>query len=362
MLIDFIVGTRPNFIKLSPIIQQLKLKKFKSKIRYRIIHTGQHYDKKLSDVFFTELGITKPSYIIKSGSGTHSTQTSKIMMGYEKYILKNNKPDLCLVFGDVNSTLACSLVAKKAFIKLGHIEAGLRSFDNDMPEEINRIVTDSISDIFFTTSKYANKNLLNSGIKRKKIFFVGNVMIDNLINNLHKFKKPYFWLKYNLKKQNYILLTLHRPVNVDSIKNLLNILNNISKYFNSYKIIFPTHPRTLKKINFQKTLPNILFVDPLPYLNFQFLLKHSFCVITDSGGITEEATFFKIPCLTIRTTTERPETVMIGTNRLIKDIKNISKYDSSMINKIRKKSKIPQFWDGQTSKRILNTILKLFND
>ena len=228
MLIDFIVGTRPNFIKLSPIIKQLKLKKFQKKISYRIIHTGQHYDKNLSDIFFKELGITKPSCHINSGSGTHSIQTSKIMIGYEKYITKNNKPDLCIVFGDVNSTLACSLVAKKASIKLGHVEAGLRSFDNEMPEEINRIVTDSITDYFFTTSEYANKNLLNRGVKRKNIFFVGNVMIDNLINNNHRFIKPSFWLQYNLKKQNYILLTLHRPVNVDDSNNLLYNLTTIS--------------------------------------------------------------------------------------------------------------------------------------
>lgn len=361
MLIDFIVGTRPNFIKLSPIIKQLKLKKFYKKINYRIIHTGQHYDKNLSDIFFEELEITKPSYKIDSGSGTHSLQTSKIMIGYEEYITKNKKPDLCIVFGDVNSTLACSLVAKKASIKLGHIEAGLRSFDNEMPEEINRIVTDSITDLFFTTSKYANKNLLNTGVKRKNIFFVGNVMIDNLINNKPRFRKPSFWLKYNLKKQNYILLTLHRPVNVDYSNNLFNNLSTISKNFSSYKIIFPTHPRTLKNLNFKKKLTNIYFVEPQPYLNFMFLLKNTFCVVTDSGGITEESTFFNIPCLTIRTTTERPETTTIGTNRLIKNIINITKYDTDMIYKIKQKSKIPPLWDGQTSKRILNIILKLFN-
>ena len=354
MLIDFIVGTRPNFIKLSPIIKHLKLKKFYKKINYRIIHTGQHYDKNLSKIFFEELGITKPSYHINSGSGTHSLQTSKIMIGYEEYITKNKKPDLCIVFGDVNSTLACSLVAKKASIKLGHIEAGLRSFDNEMPEEINRIVTDSNSDYFFVTEDSGKENLIKEGQDNSKIFFVGNLMIDSLHYGLNKIKT-----KKVYSSNNYGLVTLHRPSNVDNIDTLKEILDALSEISNEIKLFFSIHPRTQKKIDEHKIVinGNIEILEPLPYLDFLHLMRDSKIVFTDSGGIQEELTVLKIPCYTLRENTERPITINQGTNHLVgidkKSIVNSFKKNKYSINS---GYKLPYRWDGRTSKRIVEIL------
>lgn len=359
--LDLIAGARPNFIKISPVINEIiKINSKNITFDYRLIHTGQHYDENMSNSFFKLLNIPEPDINLNCGSGSHAEQTSKIMISYEK-VLKQKKPDCCIVFGDVNSTLACSVVAKKFNIKVAHVEAGIRSFDSTMPEEINRIVTDSISDYFFTTSLLANKNLINSGVNKKNIFFVGNTMIDTLLANKNRFKKPSFWDKIQLKKNKYFVLTLHRPSNVDLKEKFKKILETILNYTNNYHIIFPIHPRTKKMF---KTLEfkskRLHVVDPMNYLEFNFLIKNSNAVITDSGGITEETTVLKIPCFTLRDNTERPETVTIGTNVLVgTKLINIKKELKSFINSNKKKSKIPQKWDGKTSIRIIKILKKL---
>ena len=319
-LIDVIVGARPNFIKVSALYFHIrKYKKYNQYIKFRLIHTGQHYSKKLSQDFINQLKIPAPNYNLKVGSGSVTQQISKIMIRYEK-ILAKKKCDICLVVGDVNSTVACAMSAKRFNIKIAHIESGLRSNDLSMPEEINRIITDSITDFHFTTSKYANKNLLNEGVKKNKIFFVGNIMIDTLYNFSQNKKAPKVWYLNNLKRNSYILVTLHRPSNVDHSSKLKKIVKTLEECASEHKIIFPVHPRTqriLKKINLQSD--KLIYINALPYLEFNFLLKNSNCVITDSGGITEEATVYKIPCITLRKQTERPETVEVGSNILIGD-------------------------------------------
>lgn len=357
MLIDLICGARPNFMKIAPLVKELKNN---NKIKYRIIHTGQHYNASMSNFFFNDLGIPKPDYNLNAKSGTHSEQTSKIMIGYEKIILIK-KPDLCIVVGDVNSTLACSIVAKKNNVKLAHVESGLRSGDLTMPEEINRIVTDSLSDIFFTTSTNANRNLIAEGKKAKNIYFVGNTMIDTLINFKNKIHKPKLFKKFDLLNNNYFILTLHRPSNVDDKIKLINLLKQISKSCKNIKIIFPVHPRINKFMKKQLNIPkNIILTKPIGYLDFLYLIKNAKGIITDSGGITEEATYLKIPCITLRNSTERPETIKLGSNILVgNDFQKIKINISKIINNKWKNSSIPAKWDGKTSKRIINIISSL---
>ena len=359
MFIDLIVGARPNFIKIYGIIKELKRNK---KINFRLIHTGQHYNKNLSLDFFKQLNLPKPHHNLNAGSGTQAEQTSKIMLGYEKLIL-TKKPKMCIVVGDVNSTMACAIVAKKFNIMISHIEGGLRSFDFGMPEEVNRVVTDSITDFFFTTSHHANKNLKNIGVKNKQIFFVGNTMIDTLVANLVKLRKPTIWEKLNLEKKKYFLITLHRPTNVDEEKGLGKILETISKFSMNYKLIFCVHPRTVSNINNKfKKLNNFFFVEPQSYLNFLYLMKNSKGVLTDSGGITEEATFMNIPCITFRNTTERPETVLDGTNILIgNNLNNLKKYIKKIHNNKWKVTSIPKKWDGKSSKRIVKILERILS-
>ncbi|MDC3171589.1 UDP-N-acetylglucosamine 2-epimerase (non-hydrolyzing) [Pelagibacteraceae bacterium] len=357
MLIDLICGARPNFIKIAPIVKELKKNRIN---KFRIIHTGQHYNTNMSKFFFDELQIPKPNFNLNVKSGTHSKQTSKIMNRYEEIILKK-KPDLCIVVGDVNSTMACAIVAKKNNIKLAHVEAGLRSGDLTMPEEINRIVTDSLSDIFFTTSIDANKNLIKEGKKEKNIYFVGNTMIDTLINFKNKFKKPHIYKRYNLSKNSYFILTLHRPSNVDNKKNLMILINEISNSCKNSKIIFPVHPRLHEVFKNQSLInDNIILTKPLSYLNFLYLINNAKGVITDSGGLTEETTYLKIPCITLRSTTERPETISLGTNVLAgNNIIKINQYINKITLNTWKKSSIPKKWDGKTSNRIVKIINSL---
>ena len=358
--IDIIVGARPNLVKVASLFNEIKKNKKKFRMYvFRLIHTGQHYDSMLSNSFFNELNIPKPDYNLGVGSGTHIYQTAHIMLKYEKIII-DNPPDVCVVVGDVNSTIACSLAAKKLGIKIAHIEAGLRSGDLNMPEEINRIVTDSITDYYFTTSRMASHNLIKSGVEKKYIFFVGNTMIDTLASNLSNLRKPDLWDKNLLKKKSYFLLTLHRPSNVDKEDNLNRFINLISE-FKDEKFIFPVHPRTKIKLNkISNSFKNIILTPSLSYLNFNYLLKNSKGIITDSGGITEEATFFKVPCLTMRNSTERPETIKIGTNILIGKDFNLLKSCIKKINdKKWKNSGIPEKWDGKTAKRILKVICKI---
>lgn len=356
MRITLIAGARPNFMKVAPIIRAIeKAKSNGSDLSYRLVHTGQHYDKKLSEVFFNELGIPEPHVNLEVGSGTQAEQTGKIMMAFEKELMANPS-DLVIVVGDVNSTMACSIVAKKLNTKVAHVEAGIRSFDMEMPEEINRIVTDALADYFFTTSEVANENLRAAGAKPGQIFFVGNTMIDTLITNLQRIKKPAIWDQHQLEEKEYYLLTLHRPSNVDDENHFNLLMNEIVKGVAGNKLIFPVHPRTRKTME-GKTYQNLIAVDPLGYLEFIYLLKNAKAVVTDSGGVQEEATVLGVPCITLRTTTERPETVDIGSNELIgNDFKKLAEAFRKIESGNWKKSGVPPLWDGKTAERIVQVL------
>ena len=359
MKITIVAGARPNFIKIAPIIKAIEKKQTEGKkISFRLVHTGQHYDKNLSDTFFEELNIPHPNSNLEVKSGTQAQQTAAIMVAFEQELLQN-PCDLVLVVGDVNSTMACAIVAKKLNVKVTHVEAGIRSGDMTMPEEINRIVTDSITDYFFTTSTWAGENLLKYGAEPSTIHFVGNVMIDTLYQNLERISAPSFWNEYQLETGNYIILTLHRPSNVDEENSLIDLLKGIDKMVGDKKVIFPIHPRTKAILGEQNlSLKNIITVEPQGYLNFMYLIKNSFAVITDSGGISEETTVLNIPCFTLRTTTERPETITIGTNNLIGiSINNLEKIFGEFLKNGPKKSGIPELWDGKASERIIDILL-----
>lgn len=360
MKITLIGGARPNFMKLAPIIHELIAAKERGfPIEYRLIHTGQHYDDKLSKIFFEQLNIPNPHINLGAGSGTQAEQTARIMIEFEKDLLAN-PVDLVVVVGDVTSTLACTIVAKKLNARVAHVEGGIRSFDMTMPEEINRLVTDSISDFFFTTSEVANQNLSKAGVKENQIFFVGNTMIDTLYANLSKVVKPSFWDASGLSPKNYFVLTLHRPSNVDDVKKFSRLMQTIDALADA-KIIFPVHPRTRKNLDqMSHQIKNVIATEPLSYLEFIYLLKEAKGVITDSGGVQEETTVLGVPCITLRNNTERPETVSVGTNELIGE--SIDNLKSALIQ-IRdgqwKKGNIPQLWDGKTAKRIVESLLTL---
>ncbi len=363
MLIDIIAGARPNFIKIAPIIEAIEVQqKAGVNIQYRLVHTGQHYDKKMSGDFFDQLNIPAPHYNLEVGSGTQAEQTGKIMMGYEKLLLA--KPcDLCIVVGDVTSTMACSIAAKKVNnIKVAHVEGGIRSGDWTMPEEINRIVTDSITDYFFTTSKVASLNLKKSGVKDEQIFFVGNTMIDTLYKQMPRFIKPRIWDKYGLQEGEYIVMTLHRPNNVDSKENLNELITEIVNASNALPIVFPVHPRTAKMLETSGiNAHNLHIIEPLGYLEFNYLVNNAKAVITDSGGITEETTVMGIPCMTLRDNTERPETCVVGTNELLgTNPKSIAPAFQRLFAGEWKKGEIPELWDGKTSERIIKNIISIF--
>ena len=359
MKITIVAGARPNFIKIAPIIKAIEKKQIEgAKISFRLVHTGQHYDRNLSDTFFQELNIPKPNANLEVKSGSQSMQTATIMVAFEQELLQN-PCDLVLVVGDVNSTMACAIVAKKLNIKVTHVEAGIRSGDMTMPEEINRIVTDSITDYFFTTSNWAGENLLKYGADATNIHFVGNVMIDTLYQNLDRISAPSFWKEFNLEPKNYIILTLHRPSNVDEEQSLIQLLQGIDTMVGDKKVIFPIHPRTKAILGETKLdLKNIVFVEPQGYLNFMFLIKNSFAVITDSGGISEETTVLGIPCFTMRNNTERPETQTVGTNTLVgTSIANLNKMFGDFLQNGTRKAGIPALWDGKASERIITILL-----
>ncbi len=362
MIITLIAGARPNFMKIAPIIKAIKSAKAAGKnINYRLIHTGQHYDKKMSGDFFEQLGIPEPDTNLECGGGSQAEQTAAIMVKFEKE-LQENKSTLVLVVGDVTSTMACAITAKKLGVDVVHVEAGIRSGDMGMPEEINRIVTDSICDHFFTTSEIANAQLQKNGITENRIHFVGNTMIDTLYQNIGRIKKPAFWEMHDLKKKEYFLITLHRPSNVDDPEKLAAILSAIKEATSDLPIIFPVHPRTRQTIDkFKINNKNILMIDPQGYLEFMYLIQNSKAVITDSGGITEEATVLNIPCLTLRNSTERPETVLIGTNELIgDDLYKMKLYLKKIMDGEWKKGTIPPFWDGKTSERIVDILGSIY--
>lgn len=359
-LIHLIAGARPNFMKIAPIIRELK--KHPESFRYQIIHTGQHYDKEMSDVFFEELEIPKPDYHLNIGSGSHAEQTAKIMMAYEPICI-SEKPDIVLVVGDVNSTVACSLVAKKLNIKVAHVEAGLRSGDMEMPEEINRIVTDSITDYYFVTEQSGVDNLIAEGKPKENIHFVGHVMIDNLfyqVEKLKTFNKSQLLISSKLKDQcsEYGVVTLHRPSNVDDEKILRGIIEALTKISLKTPLIFPVHPRTKIRIEgFGINLPStIITTEALPYMEFLNLFKDAKIVLTDSGGIQEEATALGIPCVTVRDNTERPITILQGTNQLAGTKKEgIISAAYNGLN-MMENNQCPELWDGNASVRIIECL------
>lgn len=355
MKLILVAGARPNFMKIASIIHAIHNNN--KGIEYVLVHTGQHYDKLLSDNFFEDLKIPTPHYNLHVGSSSHATQTADIMIAFEKVLL-TEVPDLVLVVGDVNSTMACTLTAKKMNIKVAHVEAGIRSFDNTMPEEINRMVTDSIADYFFTTTEIANRNLLNHGAKTSQIHLVGNTMIDTLCNNLNQLIEPSI-IKPFIGTE-YVVLTLHRPSNVDDEVSLFKSLQKIGDSVNGRTIIFPVHPRTQTKLENFDLPQNIVLSEPLRYLAFIYLIKNAWAVVTDSGGIQEETTYLSIPCITLRPNTERPETVFLGTNTLASLADNSLEEVVLEIEKgiYKKGQKIP-LWDGKTGERIVS-ILKTF--
>jgi UDP-N-acetylglucosamine 2-epimerase (non-hydrolysing) len=381
MKITIVVGARPNFIKISPIINAIiKANKEGYYLDYRLVHTGQHYDSKMSESFFSDLNIPQPDINLKCHGGSQAEQAASIMVAFEKELQKN-PAGLVIVVGDVTSTMACTIVARKLNTKVAHVEAGIRSFDLTMPEEINRMVIDSIANYFFTTSEFANQNLKATGVDEKNIFFVGNVMIDTLLKHRPGFRKPQIYDILNLSKGDYFTLTLHRPANVDSPSKLRKILDSVIEFSERKPVLFPVHPRTL---NVLKTNPdtvkyvnglinvelekgahfsfkNLFLIEPLGYLEFNYLVENSMAVLTDSGGITEETTILGVPCITLRTSTERPETVTRGTNILVgDDMDLLEKSFKTIFKKQWKTGQTPELWDGMTADRIVNSIISIY--
>ena len=417
MKITLIAGARPNFMKVAPIIKAIKewnkqpnpnpsLKGRENEIEYRLVHTGQHYDKNMSDTFFEELGIPAPDVNLGCGGGTQAEQTAAIMVAFEKELMAH-PADIVLVVGDVTSTMACSIVAKKLNTKVCHVEAGIRSWDLTMPEEINRMVTDSLADYMFTTSDVANRNLVRQGASLQlppkgrrviaqnpspingedgkfdnkihpslqggagvgpKVWFVGNVMIDTLLANRSRFRKPEVWDELELKEQEFIVMTMHRPANVDEENHLRAMMEQIIDNVHGLPVIFPIHPRTAKlfyglwgdEAELAKRLPNLHIVEPMGYLEFNYLVERAKAVVTDSGGITEETTVMGVPCITLRDNTERPETCTVGTNELIgTDPAAIKPALDKLFAGEWKKGAIPELWDGHTAARIIEILADL---
>ncbi|PWK18016.1 non-hydrolyzing UDP-N-acetylglucosamine 2-epimerase [Xanthomarina spongicola] len=358
--ITIIAGARPNFMKIAPIIHEIEnAMKEGNAIDYRLVHTGQHYDKNMSGDFFEQLQIPEPHANLECSGGSQAEQTANIMISFEKELLAN-PANLVLVVGDVTSTMACALVAQKLHTKVAHVEGGIRSNDWTMPEEINRLVTDSITNYFFTTSETANNYLKESGVKENQIFFVGNTMIDTLLKQMPNFKAPQVWEELALKEKEYIVMTLHRPANVDEENQLKDMINEIMEHSGNMPIVFPVHPRTAKILeNLDIKHSRLHTVSPLSYLEFNYLVKHANAVITDSGGITEEASIMNVPCLTLRDNTERPETIILGTNELVgTNPKNIKPFLDKLFAGNWKQSQEIPLWDGKTAKRIIEAIIK----
>lgn len=360
--IFIVVGARPNFMKAAPLWREIKQY---PEFQPVLIHTGQHYDHAMSDSFIQELDLPRPDIFLGVGSGTHAEQTARIMIKFEK-VLYHDEADLVVVVGDVNSTIACALTAAKLCVPVAHVEAGLRSFDRSMPEEINRILTDRISDMLFTTCEDADHNLRNEGIPQEKIFFVGNLMIDSLLHYLNKVKDRNVWDRFDLDQaaisNRYALLTLHRPVNVDDPDMLQRIFRALGEAAEAIPVLFPIHPRTAKSIEKYELQAifanrNILPIPPLSYLDFLALMAKASLVFTDSGGIQEETTILGVPCLTLRKNTERPITITQGTNRLVgNDLESLKKYTQEALKPKDTVSMIPRYWDGKAAGRIIKIL------
>lgn len=348
-------------MKIAPIIKALEARKAAGgHLRYRLVHTGQHYDARMSGDFFAQLGIPEPDVNLEAGSGTQAEQTAAIMVRYEKLLL-DSPSRLCLVVGDVTSTMACAIAAQKLKIPVAHVEAGIRSGDWTMPEEINRMVTDAITDWFFTTSETAGENLRRAGVGPERIFFVGNTMIDTLNANLDRLRPPPFWDELELKPGGYFVVTLHRPANVDATESFGRLLKAIGEGARGLPAVFPVHPRTAKTLQELPGVPDtIRFVEPQPYLEFNYLVRHAKAVITDSGGVTEETTVMGVPCMTMRDSTERPETVTVGTNEILgTDPAALAPALDRLFAGGWKQGGIPEKWDGRTGKRIVEALEKL---
>ena len=414
MKITLIAGARPNFMKVAPIIKAIQKANGERRvakgsngewtngrmakgeeISYRLVHTGQHYDKNMSDTFFEELGIPAPDVNLGCGGGSQAEQTAAIMVAFEKELMAH-PADIVMVVGDVTSTMACSIVAKKLNTKVCHVEAGIRSWDLTMPEEINRMVTDSLADYMFTTSHVANENLQRLGAVlmigdesnmpqndpknkvQQRVWFVGNVMIDTLLANRSRFRKPEIWDELGLKDKEFIVMTMHRPANVDEENHLRAMMEQIIDNLHGLPVIFPIHPRTAKLFyglwgsgapdraeshagdELTKRFPNLHIVEPMGYLEFNYLVERAKAVVTDSGGITEETTVMGVPCITLRDNTERPETCTVGTNELIgTNPAAIKPALDKLFAGEWKKGAIPELWDGHTAERIIDILAKL---
>lgn len=358
ILIDIIAGARPNFVKVAAILRAIDVQKDTAvRLVPRLVHTGQHYDASMSGSFFEQLGIRSPDINLEAGSGSHAEQTAKIMIGYEK-LLMEEPSEMCVVVGDVTSTMACAITAKKLNIRVAHVEGGIRSGDISMPEEVNRRVTDSISDYFFTTSETANAHLHLEGVSDDRIYFVGNTMIDTLSANMEHLRKPKFFDAFGLKENGYVVTTMHRPSNVDRRSNFVKMIEAVTTGVQGMPVVFPIHPRAARMLSEISNLPkNLMLVDPQPYLEFNWLVKNARAVITDSGGVTEETTFMGVPCLTLRDNTERPETVTIGTNVLVGTRPEaLAPFLQQLHEGDWKKGSIPELWDGRTGPRIVSAL------
>jgi UDP-N-acetylglucosamine 2-epimerase (non-hydrolysing) len=356
MRILHVVGARPNFMKAAPVMRALSAYENVSQV---LVHTGQHYDANMSGLFFRQLDLREPDINLGVGSGSHAAQTARIMMGLEP-VLEQEKPHLLLVYGDVNSTVAAALVASKLLIPVGHVEAGLRSFDRTMPEEINRLLTDRLSDLLFTPSPDGDENLIREGVSRDKIHRVGNVMIDTLIRLLPEAKGPRFKSDGGTNGK-YALVTLHRPSNVDDTAMLAGLMQTLETISRDLAVVFPVHPRTRRRLQSSGIVPDrsgIRLIDPLGYLEFLALQQRATVVITDSGGIQEETTLLGVPCLTVRENTERPVTVDLGTNVLVgRDMERLKQEVNRVLDGRAKKGRVPPLWDGKAGERIADIIL-----
>lgn len=352
MKVLHVVGARPNFMKAAPVLHALAAR---AGVEQVLVHTGQHYDVNMSDVFFEQLGMPAPDVNLGVGSGTHARQTAEIMTGLER-VVPEGKPDVVLVYGDVNSTVAAALVAAKLGVRVGHVEAGLRSFDRTMPEEINRLVTDQLADLLFTPSSDGDENLRKEGIAAGKIFCVGNVMIDSLVRLLPAAERA----GTNGLPERFALVTLHRPANVDASDVLKGILGSLLEVNDDLPVVFPAHPRTRQRIaEFGLNAKRLRVLDPLPYIDFLGLQKRAAVVITDSGGIQEEATYLGVPCLTVRENTERPITISMGTNVLVgRDPAKMRLELAKVLSGKAKRGSVPPLWDGHAAERIAEVVVK----
>ncbi len=361
MKIINVVGARPNFMKMAPIIEAMN--RHPDRIDHLLVHTGQHYDAKMSKAFFDDLGMTTPDIDLGVGSGSHAEQTGRIMVEFENVCIQES-PDLVIVVGDVNSTMACTITAKKLGIKVAHVEAGLRSRDMSMPEEINRLCTDVLCDLLFTTDPMADENLRREGVDEEKIHFVGNVMIDTLLKHKALAEKLTLLYDLGLRPGEYATLTMHRPSNVDNPETLKAIMKSIESIADQIKVVFPVHPRTRNKmeaIGFVPDQSSIIFTEPLGYLEFLHLNLHAKMVLTDSGGLQEETTVLGIPCITMRSNTERPITCEVGTNTIVgNDPQTILDAAQTILSGKSKVGEIPAKWDGRAAERIVDVLLELF--